>query len=226
MSRRGLGLATALLIVLAPACGGDDDDSIEAESPSATDAPDGEDVGRSGNAADTTVPVTSPAPAPATATATIKTNLGDIVIELDTENAPIAAGHFIDLATSGFYDGLTFHRVVPNFVIQGGDPNGDGTGGSGESVEGEVPPGDEPDGNYPIGSLAAAKTAADPPGTFDAQFFIVTGSDGVALPNEYARFGMVVEGLEIARQIEGLASPAGGDGQPTETVTIETIEIT
>ncbi len=157
-------------------------------------------------------------------TATITTNLGEIVIDLDTENAPVAAGHFADLARDGFYDGLTFHRVVANFVIQGGDPNGDGSGGSGESVPGEVPPENAETGNYPIGSLAAAKGAADPPGTFDAQFFIVTGTDGMTLPAEYARFGMVTGGLDIAQQIEALA-PAEGDGPPTETVTIEKIEI-
>jgi len=157
-------------------------------------------------------------------TATITTNLGEIVIDLDTEDAPVAAGHFADLARDGFYDGLTFHRVVPSFVIQGGDPNGDGSGGSGESVPGEVPPENAETGNYPIGSLAAAKGAADPPGTFDAQFFIVTGADATSLPAEYARFGMVTEGLDVAQQIEALA-PAEGDGPPTETVTIEKIEI-
>jgi cyclophilin family peptidyl-prolyl cis-trans isomerase len=152
-------------------------------------------------------------------TATFTTSLGDIVIALDTEAAPVGAGHFVKLAKEGFYDGLTFHRASANFVIQGGDPNGDGTGGSGTSVVAEVPA-----DNYPLGALAAAKTGTDPPGTFDAQFFIVTGTNGMTLPNEYARFGTVTSGLDIAQQIEHLAPPEG-DGPPSQPVTIETVTI-
>jgi cyclophilin family peptidyl-prolyl cis-trans isomerase len=152
-------------------------------------------------------------------TATITTSLGDIELRLDTEQAPVAAGHFVKLAESGFYDGSTFHRVARQFVIQGGAPNPDGSGTSGSSVVGEVP-----SDNYPLGSLAAAKTAIEPPGTFDSQFFIVTGPNGGALPNDYARFGTVTRGLEIAQQIEALA-PATGDGPPSTTVTIDRIAI-
>jgi cyclophilin family peptidyl-prolyl cis-trans isomerase len=160
-----------------------------------------------------------PAP-PAGATAQIRTNLGCIVVALDTQHAPKAAGRFVSLAKSGFYDGLTFHRVVPDFVIQGGDPKGDGTGGSGRApVVGEVPS----DG-YPIGSLAAAKTAIDPDGTFDCQFFIVTGQAGTQLPPQYARFGRVVSGMDVAKKIEAL-SP-GGDGPPRQKVTMEKVTIT
>jgi peptidyl-prolyl cis-trans isomerase B (cyclophilin B) len=152
-------------------------------------------------------------------TATIATNMGDIVVALDPK-APKAAGRFSDLIRAGFYNGLTFHRVVPDFVIQGGDPKGDGTGGSGKPpVVGEVPT-----DNYPVGSLAAAKSAADPPGTFDCQFFIVTGSNGASLPNEYARFGMVTSGLDVAKKIESLAPPEG-DGPPTKRVVIEKITL-
>jgi cyclophilin family peptidyl-prolyl cis-trans isomerase len=152
-------------------------------------------------------------------TATMVTSKGTIVLELDTKNAPKAAGRFLELAKKGFYDGLTFHRVVPNFVIQGGDPDGTGGGGTGESVAGEVP-----QDNYPIGSLAAAKTGADPPGTFDCQFFIVTGEAGETLPNEYARFGKVTSGLDVAKSIEALAPPEG-DGAPTEKVTINKVTV-
>lgn len=170
----------------------------------------------------TTAPSTAPPatlPADKTYTAAVTTNFGVIEIALDNENAPIATAQFVRLAREGFYDGLTWHRVVPDFVIQGGDPKGDGTGGSGTSVAGEVPA-----DNYPIGSLAAAKAGNDPPGTFDSQFFIVTGPNGETLPNEYARFGTVTAGLEVAQQIEALAP--GGDGPPTEPATIERIEIT
>jgi cyclophilin family peptidyl-prolyl cis-trans isomerase len=155
------------------------------------------------------------------ATAAIQTNLGCIVVALDTVNAPKAAGRFISLAKAGFYNGLTFHRVVPDFVIQGGDPNGDGSGGSGKPpVVGEVPK----DG-YPIGSLAAAKTETDPNGTFDSQFFIVTGSQGTQLPPQYARFGQVVSGMDVAQKIDALAPPSG-DGPPTQKVTMEKVTIT
>jgi len=159
---------------------------------------------------------------PASPTATIQTNFGNIVIALDTAHAPIAACRFISLATSGFYNGLTFHRVVPDFVIQGGDPKGDGTGGSGRPpVVGEVPT----DG-YPIGSLAAAKTPSDPNGTFDCQFFIVTGQEGVQqLQPDYARFGRVTGGMDVVAKIGSLA-PASGDGPPTQKVTMTKVTIT
>ncbi|MFM8971570.1 MAG: peptidylprolyl isomerase [Actinomycetota bacterium] len=177
-------------------------------------------AGPTGPAPSTTAPTGESGPAKASGPqAIIATNFGDITVDLDTENAPKAAGRFMKLARDGFYDGLTWHRAVPNFVIQGGDPNGDGTGGSGTpAVVGETPT----DG-YPLGSLAAAKAGTDPAGTFDAQFFIVTGDAGTQLPPEYARFGIVTEGLDVAREIEGLAP--GGDGPPTKPAKIEKITI-
>jgi peptidyl-prolyl cis-trans isomerase B (cyclophilin B) len=159
-------------------------------------------------------------PAGKNATATIVTNMGTIVIKLDTQNAPKAASRFIELAQAGFYNGLTFHRVVPDFVIQGGDPKGDGTGVSGTTpVVGETPK----DG-YPIGSLAAAKTSSDPNGTFDCQFFIVTGQQGTQLQPQYARFGMVTSGMDVAQKIDKLAPPEG-DGPPTQRVVMEKVTI-
>jgi peptidyl-prolyl cis-trans isomerase B (cyclophilin B) len=154
-----------------------------------------------------------------TTRATIETTLGKIVIELDMANAPKAAGRFADLAREGFYDGLTFHRVIPDFVIQGGDPKGDGTGGSDtEPVVGETPS----DG-YSVGSLAAAKTGMDPPGTFDCQFFIVTGASGAQLPPEYARFGQVVEGLDVAQKIQSVKT--GANDAPVEKVVMKKVTI-
>ena len=169
----------------------------------------------------TGAPACTATPAPPGPAATIATNFGCIVVALDTAHAPKAAGRFVSLAKSGFYNGLTFHRVVPDFVIQAGDPKGDGSGGSGRPpVVGEVPT----DG-YPIGSLAAAKTQTDPDGTFDSQFFIVTGAQGAQLQNQYARFGHVVAGMDVAKKIESLAPPQG-DGPPTQKVTITKITIT
>ena len=154
-------------------------------------------------------------------TANIETNFGCIVVALDTAHTPKAAGRFISLIKKGFYDGLTFHRVVPGFVIQGGDPKGDGSGGSGTApVVGEVPT----DG-YPIGSLAAAKTQTDPNGTFDCQFFIVTGQAGTQLPEQYPRFGHVIAGMDVVTKIDSLGAP-GSDGPPSQKVTMEKVTVT
>jgi len=156
----------------------------------------------------------------ATYTAKIETSEGTMTAALDAKSAPVATNNFVFLARKGFYDGLKFHRIVKDFVIQGGDPKGDGSGGPGYTVTGEVPT----DG-YPIGALAAAKTDAEKAGTFGSQFFIVTGQNGTTLPNEYARFGRVDQGLDVAKKIESYAPDA--DGQPPKKdVTIEKITIT
>jgi peptidyl-prolyl cis-trans isomerase B (cyclophilin B) len=167
-----------------------------------------------------TTTTTAVAQVPKEATATITTNFGPIVIKLDTKNAPNATARFIKLAKQGFYDNHKWVRAAKDFVIQGGSPNDTQVGGEGHPIVGEVP-----SDHYPLGSLAAAKGGAEPPGTFDSQFFIVTGSGGATLPNDYARFGMVTSGLEAAQKIEALA-PASGDGAPTKTATIEKITIT
>lgn len=151
--------------------------------------------------------------------ATITTNCGTIELALDAATAPVATNNFVSLARQGFYNGTTFHRAATNFVIQGGDPNGDGSGGPGYTVVGEVPT-----DNYPVGALAAAKTGQDPAGTFGSQFFIVTGRNGASLPNDYARFGSVTKGMPVAKRIAALA-PESGDGPPKEKVVIEEITI-
>ncbi len=159
-----------------------------------------------------------------TYTATMATSEGTITIQLDGKNAPVATNNFVYLANKHFYDGLTFHRISSNFVIQGGDPKGDGSGGPGYTVKGE-PPTD----HYPIGSLAAAKTGTDPAGTFGSQFFIVTGGNGATLPNDYARFGKVTGGLDVAQKIEKLVpagqDPKSYDGAPSKPVKINTVTI-
>jgi peptidyl-prolyl cis-trans isomerase B (cyclophilin B) len=151
--------------------------------------------------------------------ATIETTEGNIVVQLDTKNAPLASGHFVDLVKKGYYDNKCIDRAAQHFVIQGGSPNCDAKGGEGHPVTGEVPK-----NHYPLGSLAAAKAGTDKPGTFDSSFFIVTGSGGKTLANDYARFGKVVGGLDVAQSIEKLA-PASGDGPPTKTVTITKVTI-
>jgi cyclophilin family peptidyl-prolyl cis-trans isomerase len=144
-----------------------------------------------------------------TYTATITTSCGTMTAVLDAKNAPIATNNFVFLAQQHFYDGLKWHRDIPNFVIQGGDPKGDGTGGVGYSVRGEPPK----DG-YPLGALAAAKTGQDPDGTMGSQFYVVTGADGMALPNQYARFGVVTKGIDVAKTIASFGNTAGTPSRP------------
>lgn len=143
---------------------------------------------------------------PATAyTATFTTDVGTYAVALDAKAAPKTVNDFIVLARYHFYDGLTFHRVIPGFVVQGGDPKGNGSGGPGYTVAGEVPPA----GAYKIGSLAMAKTSADPPGSAGSQFFIITGQQGTQLPPQYSLFGMVNSGTDVVAKIDADGTPSG-----------------
>jgi peptidyl-prolyl cis-trans isomerase B (cyclophilin B) len=151
------------------------------------------------------------------ATAVVKTNCGTFAIALDTERAPKTANSFAFLAEEGFYDDLVFHRVVPGFVIQGGDPEGTGLGGPGYSVD-EKPP---PNLAYTKGVVAMAKSSADPPGRSGSQFYVVTGADA-GLPPEYALVGKVTEGFDAVAKIEKLGD---AEEKPKQTVVIEEMTI-
>ncbi len=121
------------------------------------------------------------------------------------------------LAKDGFFDGTVFHRIVPEFVIQGGDPTGSGTGGPGYSTR-DAPP---DDAVYTRGVVAMAKTEDEPAGTAGSQFYVVTGADA-GLPPEYAILGKVVKGLDVTARIGKLGDPQSeGAGTPTQTVVIE-----
>jgi cyclophilin family peptidyl-prolyl cis-trans isomerase len=150
--------------------------------------------------------------------ATIGTNFGNIVVTLDAKHAPIGAGHFVTLAKNGVYNGSRWHRIIKGFVIQGGAPGGDPTKDYGKSAVGEVPT-----GAYKLGDIAAAKTGTDPNGTFDSQFFIVTGSQGEALPAQYADFGSVTSGMDVVRKIEALKTNTADE--PTAKATIDKVTI-
>jgi len=154
-----------------------------------------------------------------TYTATIKTNLGAFKIAMNTKDAPIAASHFVELARKGVYNGSRWHRVINDFVIQGGAPGGDPSKDYGSSVVGEVPK-----GKYAVGDVAAAKTGSAPNGTFDSQFFIVTGPQGVALPPQYADFAHVTSGMDVVLKIEQLRK--GADDDPIQKATIDKVTIT
>ncbi|MAG91308.1 peptidylprolyl isomerase [Candidatus Woesearchaeota archaeon] len=127
--------------------------------------------------------------------ATIETDKGIIKAELFTDKAPITTTNFIDLANSGFYNGLTFHRVEPGFVVQGGDPNGDGTGGSGKNIQLEI----HQDLKHVKGVLAMARS--QDPNSASSQFYITLASASF-LDGQYAVFGKVIEGMEFVEQIK------------------------
>jgi cyclophilin family peptidyl-prolyl cis-trans isomerase len=151
--------------------------------------------------------------------ARVLTNCGEFEITLDPERAPKTGGSFASLVAERFYDGLTFHRIVAGFVIQGGDPEGTGGGGPGYQIT-ETPPENLA---YTKGVVAMAKTATDPPGTSGSQFFVVTGED-VGLPPDYALLGKVTKGQEVVDKIGVVA--VGQDEAPTEPVVIRQIRIT
>lgn len=151
------------------------------------------------------------------ATAVVETNCGTFEIALDTSRAPKTANSFAFLAEEGFYDDLTFHRVAPGFVIQGGDPEGTGTGGPGYTVDEEPPP----NLSYTKGVVAMAKSSADPPGRSGSQFYVVTAPDA-GLPPEYALVGRVSEGYDVVEKIDALGTP---EETPKQTVLIEAVTI-
>ena len=145
--------------------------------------------------------------------ARIETSCGDFTIALDSERAPKTVNSFVFLSEEGFYDGLPFHRIVPGFVIQGGDPLGNGTGGPGYSVD-EKPPANL---SYTKGIVAMAKTSAEPPGRSGSQFYVVIGADA-GLPPEYALVGKVSEGMDVVERIGKLGTASE---KPKQTVIIE-----
>jgi peptidyl-prolyl cis-trans isomerase B (cyclophilin B) len=155
-------------------------------------------------------------------TATVTTNCGAFTIKLDVKHDPKTAASFASLAEKGFYDDLVFHRIVPDFVIQGGDPLGDGTGGPGYSVV-EPPPAST---QYTHGVVAMAKRGAEPPGASGSQFFVVTGSDA-GLPAEYAVAGKVTKGLDVVDAIGALplqsTDPMGA--APVDPVVISSVKV-
>lgn len=151
-------------------------------------------------------------------TAVVVTNCGTFDIELATTEAPTIANSFAYLAEEGFYNELTFHRIVPEFVIQGGDPTGTGAGGAGYQVV-EAPPKNL---KYTLGTVAMAKTSTDPPGTAGSQFYVVSGPQGETLPPEYALAGHVTKGLDVVERIGELGGP---EEKPTQPVVIEKMSI-
>ena len=152
---------------------------------------------------------------------------GTITVELDPSVAPITCANFVELAESGFYDGLTFHRIVDGFMIQGGDPNGDGTGGSEHEIVGEFSEnGYENNLSHTRGTISMARS--NDPNSASSQFFIVQ-EDNTYLDGDYAAFGTVTQGMDVVDAVCKAAQPIDGNGliaadqQPVITsVTIHT----
>jgi peptidyl-prolyl cis-trans isomerase B (cyclophilin B) len=150
--------------------------------------------------------------------ATIATEVGDIVLEIHTDSSPVAAQNFINLAEAGFYEGVVFHRIVPGFMIQGGDPEGTGMGGPGYGIP------DEPVvGDYVRGTVAMARSSL--PNSQGSQFFIVVEDSPFLEGGGYAIFGRVVSGMEVADQI--VAGPRTGpqNDQAVEPVAMQRVTI-
>lgn len=138
-------------------------------------------------------------------TAIVKTDVGTFDIALNAKAAPITVNNFVFLARYHFYDGVIFHRVIPGFVVQGGDPTGTGSGGPGYTIPDELPKA----GSYKLGSVAMANTGQ--PNTGGSQFFIVVGTQGEQLPPSYSLFGQVTSGMSVVQKIaaDGGTAPTG-----------------
>jgi peptidylprolyl isomerase len=148
--------------------------------------------------------------------ATLETTIGTMVIALDAAAAPLTVNNFVYLAAHHYYDGVIFHRIIKNFMCQGGDPEGSGRGGPGYKFGDELP---KP-GKYQIGSVAMANAG---PNTNGSQFFIVSGPSGVSLPPLYSLFGQVVKGLDVVEKMQNVATRPGD--RPVEDVVIKSVTI-
>jgi peptidyl-prolyl cis-trans isomerase B (cyclophilin B) len=169
-------------------------------------------------------PLASPPAAPAGegTTATIVTDLGTVIIELYTDSAPVAAQNFINLAQMGYFDGIGFHRLVPDFMIQGGDPDGTGRGGPGYTIQ------DEPIvGDYNRGIVAMARTSA--PNSQGSQFFIVVKDSPFLEGGGYTIFGNVTQGMDVVDQIVNRPTanddPGGRGGTALDPVIMRSVTI-
>jgi cyclophilin family peptidyl-prolyl cis-trans isomerase len=148
-------------------------------------------------------------------TATIHTNHGAVSVELFDEDAPKTVSNFVSLARDGFYDGVIFHRVIPDFMVQGGDPTGTGTGGPGYQFEDEINP-----NKVERGALAMANAG---PGTNGSQFFFVTAEACPWLDGKHTVFGRVTSGMDVVDAISGL--PRDDRDRPLDDAVIERVSV-
>jgi cyclophilin family peptidyl-prolyl cis-trans isomerase len=210
--------AVCLLFLLAVVAGCGSDDDASSAGNTTTTATECTEV----DAPEAREPSSSAAPtneldASRTYTLTFDTSCGSFTVTLDPEQAPKTAASLVALANAGYFDETIFHRVVPGFVVQGGDPTQTGAGGPGYSTV------DEPrsDAAYTQGVVAMAKSGVEAPGTAGSQFFVVTGADA-GLPPEYAIVGEVTEGMDTVLRIDALGV---GDGPPSQPVVVNTVTV-
>lgn len=205
LSALGIGALLALIVGVVLIAGGGEDSPTE-DSPATVKV-------KRGNLDPPTEVLAPGEPA----SVVMETSEGTFTIELDTEQAPKTANNFAYLTEKGFYNSLGFHRIVPDFVIQGGDPQGDGSGDAGYKLV-EAPPKDL---KYEPGVVAMAKGETEESGTFGSQFFIVTGEGAAGLSEPepiYALVGRVSDGMDVVEKIGALGD---AEEQPTKTVVIE-----
>jgi peptidyl-prolyl cis-trans isomerase B (cyclophilin B) len=226
--RRALAIGLLLLVTALTACGSGGGGSTQADIPSG-------DAQTTSSAATPAPPASAqgckqiaqaPKPKPdggakkpkqpldssKTWTLDFQTSCGDFTVTLDLKSAPNASASMVSLADAGFFKGTIFHRIVPGFVIQGGDPTGSGQGGPGYSTVDKPAKGTR----YTKGVVAMAKTGSEPAGTAGSQFYVVTGADA-GLPPDYAVIGKVTKGLDVVDRIGKLGGP---DEQPTQVVEV------
>jgi cyclophilin family peptidyl-prolyl cis-trans isomerase len=211
-------LFAVVVLAFAAGCGGSDEESAETPTTTAAisecasvEAPEPRDPGSK-------EAPTAPLEDGRTYALTFETSCGSFTVTLDTELAPNTAASLVALAEAGYFDDTIFHRVVPDFVIQGGDPTQSGSGGPGYSTV-DVPPSDAV---YTKGTVAMAKSGVEGPGTAGSQFFVVT-ADGTGLTPEYAIVGEVTAGIDTIDRIGALGVT---DGPPSQPVVIDSVTVT
>jgi peptidyl-prolyl cis-trans isomerase B (cyclophilin B) len=222
---RGLSVLLCAAALALGACGGDDDNDQAAQDqkPATTEQP----AEQQGPCKDVEQPTPrdgggqkkpkQPLDPSKKYDVVLQTSCGSFTIRLDQKTSPQAAASFASLARAGFFDDTIFHRIVPGFVIQGGDPTASGTGGPGYSTRDRVPK----DAAYTPGVVAMAKAGNEPAGTGGSQFFVVTAA-GTGLTPDYALLGKVTKGMKVVQAIGQLGDPAsGGAGTPLQSVVIE-----
>jgi cyclophilin family peptidyl-prolyl cis-trans isomerase len=216
MRLRLLPLLSLLLLPLLAGCGGGGSSST-----TTTDAAGCIPMSRPSGAARTAPKPTAALDPAKTYDVTLDTNCGSFTFQLDQKQSPHAAAAFVELVQRGYYDKTIFHRIVPGFVIQGGDPTGTGEGGPGFTTIDKPPAHAE----YTHGVVAMAKTSVQPPGAAGSQFFVVTTAN-TGLPPDYAIVGKVVKGLDVVDRIGKLGNANDPNGTPTEVVEIEKATVT
>jgi cyclophilin family peptidyl-prolyl cis-trans isomerase len=215
-----------MLATAVSACGSSDDGSTQADIPSgaAPTSTSAEKPARPDSVLNCKNVAEAPKPKPAggqkkptrpldaskTWTLEFKTSCGNFTVTLDLKAAPNASASMVSLANTGFFKDTIFHRIVPDFVIQGGDPTGKGTGGPGYSTVDKPPRGT----TYTKGVVAMAKAANEAPGTAGSQFYVVTGADAGLQP-DYAVIGKVTDGQDV---VDRIGRAGGPDEQPTQVI--------